>query len=178
MVMVKVNRIMKSDYEQSPLGIVSTDNCWQNVGPVLASIGPAPSQNTVVEELFAALFYIRIAPGCQFLAIVGPGLLTDTMHSSTAVKRNVFVAVNELQSVSGRNGNSTVNMKTGGFCHVACLRLVLKKWEINYSLSLDAQSQRQTGHLQETLLDCISSGACVSPGFHTTDVVFNLRQNF
>ena len=41
---------MKSDYEQSPLGILSTNECWLNVGPVLVSIGPAPIQNMVVRE--------------------------------------------------------------------------------------------------------------------------------
>ena len=35
--------VMKWDDRLSPLGIVSTNECWLNVGPVLVSIGPTLS---------------------------------------------------------------------------------------------------------------------------------------
>ncbi len=49
MIVVKVNSVMKSDIRRSPLDIISTNECWLNVGPVLVSIGPISTQNVVVE---------------------------------------------------------------------------------------------------------------------------------
>ncbi len=62
---------MKSDYEQSPLGIISTNKCWLNVGPVLVSIDPALSQNMVVYELFAAQFNPRSHLDVNFMLLLG-----------------------------------------------------------------------------------------------------------
>ena len=39
---------MKLDNRLSPLGIISSNECWLNVGPVLASIGPTPTHNSVL----------------------------------------------------------------------------------------------------------------------------------
>ncbi len=49
MVVVKVNRVMKSDIRQSPQDVISTNECWLNVGPVLVSVGPISTQNVVVK---------------------------------------------------------------------------------------------------------------------------------
>ena len=79
---------MKSDYEQSPLGIVSTNKCWLNVGPVLVSIGPAPSQNRVVKEAFSCSAQVMGSHlDVDFTLLfnveqLGLNMLADTMHSS------------------------------------------------------------------------------------------------
>ena len=78
-------------YEQSPLGTVSTNECWLNVGPVLVSIGPAPSQNRVVKEAFCCSDWSQDRTWMLISVYCWAGYLADMMHSSAGAGVSVTV---------------------------------------------------------------------------------------
>ena len=85
MAVVKVKSVVKSNYEQSPLGIISTNECWLNVGPVLVKYWPSTQPEHGGQGSFKLLCMVmglHLDVDFTLLFTVGLDMLINTMHLS------------------------------------------------------------------------------------------------